>query len=211
MTIERGPTSRENTITQLIFNLAGLDQDEEFCGHYFETLKGRVRLVLDTYDSIDRTILQALKDKGFGPMTTETKELRFPVSPAELIEAVSNTVGGPFGTGQFSADAVIQIVKDLLTEPVPGPDKPKIREVTVVNGPAHGEKLRTVQENGITLNVPDVSQPLRRLPNDADIRYAHPTYMNQYFLLGDFAYYIGQRIMTTGGPFGMPHLDVENV
>lgn len=136
-------------------------------------------------------------------------ELRFPISTEaadEFIEAVSNTVGGPHGTGQFSADAVIQIVRDLLYESDKIGFEP--REVTIVNGPQHGEKFDTVEGTGITLNVPDVAQPLRKHPKDADIRYAYPTYMNQYFILGDFAYYIGQRI-TAGGPLGMPHLDAE--
>jgi len=59
---ERGPTSREDTITTLIFNIARVDQDESFHGHGFETLKGRVKLILDSYDSIDRAILKRLKE-----------------------------------------------------------------------------------------------------------------------------------------------------
>ena len=131
-------------------------------------------------------------------------ELRFPVSPEaadELFEAIALEVSGPDGT-HFSADEVIKIVKDLLAEP-------KIRDVTIVNGPLHGGKLFDIKGTGITLNVPSAIQ-LRRYPEDADIRYANPTFMNLYFILGDFAYYIGQRIMAVG-PLGMPHLDAENV
>jgi len=123
------------------------------------------------------------------------------LSPAELIEAVSLRVGGPHGTDQFSPDQIIELVKDLLAELEP-------REITILNGPNHGLKFETVEETGITLNMP-ATISLCRYPEDADIRYAHPTFMDQYFIQGDYAYYIGQRIRT--GQLGMPHLDAENI
>jgi len=81
--------------------------------------------------------------------------------------------------------------------------KTETREITILNGPNHNTKFETEAPDFSILNSTGVPK-LNRLPEDADVRYTYPMFMDQYFIWGKYAYYIGQR-MLTGGPFEFPH------
>ena len=70
-----------------------------------------------------------------------------------------------------------------------------MRTFTIVNGPNHGKKLDSDQEDGVTLHVRAAPQ-LKKFPADADIRFAHPSYDHKYLLNGRYAYYLGEDIIT---------------
>lgn len=66
----------------------------------------------------------------------------------------------------------------------------------IINGPQHGCPLQndTEHEDGTILHVPAIPQ-IRRHPDDADIRFAHPTFNHKYLLMGKYAYYLGEEMI----------------
>lgn len=67
------PTSREQTIAEALFAMAGLDEDKLVFNASFEQWKTEIKRLLGTYDRIDRTILSKA-DKEFGVSLTEKTE-----------------------------------------------------------------------------------------------------------------------------------------
>lgn len=65
-----------------------------------------------------------------------------------------------------------------------------------VNGPNHGTDITSAVEleDGNTINV-EVVGSMHSYGDDVDIRFTHPKFEQTYFLLGRYAYYVGEELL----------------
>ena len=69
-------------------------------------------------------------------------------------------------------------------------------DYTIINGPRHGESLKVEAfEDGSVVNVvhfPPLTQNI--CGDDLPIRYSTPRFVQQFELIGEFAFYLGEDI-----------------
>ena len=68
------PTSREQTITEALFAMAELDDDQMLFNAGFEQWRNKFKELLGFYDNIDRTILRRINDEFGIPLDKRTED-----------------------------------------------------------------------------------------------------------------------------------------
>ncbi len=76
-----------------------------------------------------------------------------------------------------------------------------MRRQTIINGPQHGEvlPLDIIVPDGEIVNIP-VSPPVRSYSGfpDMNVTFMHRMYNQKYLIAGNFAYYMGEKIIIPG-------------